>query len=156
MNLNATMLGQAISFAIFVWLCMKYVWPPLVVLLDERQKEIAQGLRHTEDAAKELALARANCDQLIEQAKKDVNKMIEQGQKRRAQLIEESVKEAEIEKARVIAQGELEIESERNRVRQELKAEMSDLVIQSAQKLINKNLDTDTNRQLIDQMIKDI
>ena len=156
MNLNATMLGQAISFAIFVWLCMKYVWPPLVVLLDERQKEIAQGLRHTEDAAKELALTRANCDQLIEQAKKDVNKMIEQGQKRRAQLIEESVKEAEIEKARVIAQGELEIESERNRVRQELKAEMSDLVIQSAQKLINKNLDTDTNRQLIDQMIKDI
>ncbi|WP_394127723.1 F0F1 ATP synthase subunit B [Vibrio hepatarius] len=156
MNLNATMLGQAISFAIFVWLCMKYVWPPLVVLLDERQKEIAQGLRHTEDAAKELALARANCDQLIEQAKKDVNKMIEQGQKRRAQLIEESVKEAEIEKARVIAQGELEIESERNRVRQELKAEMSDLVIQSAQKLINKNLDTATNRQLIDQMIKDI
>ncbi|TFH91743.1 ATP synthase F0 subunit B [Vibrio ouci] len=135
---------------------MKYVWPPLVVLLDERQKEIAQGLRHTEDAAKERALARANCDQLIEQAKKDVNKMIEQGQKRRAQLIEESVKEAEIEKARVIAQGELEIESERNRVRQELKAEMSDLVIQSAQKLINKNLDTDTNRQLIDQMIKDI
>ncbi|EEX92905.1 ATP synthase B chain [Vibrio orientalis CIP 102891 = ATCC 33934] len=125
-------------------------------MLDERQKEIAQGLRHTEDAAKELALARANCDQLIEQAKKDVNKMIEQGQKRRAQLIEESVKEAEIEKARVIAQGELEIESERNRVRQELKAEMSDLVIQSAQKLINKNLDTDTNRQLIDQMIKDI
>ncbi|WP_162045895.1 F0F1 ATP synthase subunit B [Vibrio taketomensis] len=156
MNLNATMLGQAISFAIFVWLCMKYVWPPLVKLLDERQQEIAQGLRHTEDAAKELALTRANCEQMIEQAKKDVNQLIEQGQKRRAQIIDESVKEAEEEKARIIAQGDIEIEAERNRLRQELKAEMADLVIQSAQKLISKNLDTESNRHLVDQMIKQI
>ncbi|ANU37058.1 F0F1 ATP synthase subunit B [Vibrio scophthalmi] len=156
MNLNATMLGQAISFAIFVWLCMKYVWPPLVKLLDERQQEIAQGLRNTEDAAQALALTQANCEQMLDQAKKDVNKLIEQGQKRRAQIIEESVKEAEEEKARIVAQGDVEVEAERNRLRQELKAEMADLVIQSAQKLINKNLDTASNRDLVDQMIKQI
>ncbi|EGU39335.1 F0F1 ATP synthase subunit B [Vibrio scophthalmi] len=156
MNLNATMLGQAISFAIFVWLCMKYVWPPLVKLLDERQQEIAQGLRNTEDAAQALALTQANCEQMLDQAKKDVNKLIEQGQKRRAHIIEESVKEAEEEKARIVAQGDVEVEAERNRLRQELKAEMADLVIQSAQKLINKNLDTASNRDLVDQMIKQI
>jgi len=156
MNLNATMLGQAISFVIFVLLCMKYVWPPLSQMLDERQKDVAEGLRNTEMAAKELALAKENGSQLIDDAKKDVSKMIAQGQKRREQIIEEAIKEAEQEKARIIAQGEAEVESEKNRVRQELKDEMADLVINSAQKLINKNLDTDSNRALVDQLIKDI
>lgn len=156
MNLNATMLGQALSFVIFVWLCMRYVWPPLSQMLDERQKEVAEGIRNTEMAAKELALAKENGSHLIDEAKKDVSKMIAQGQKRREQIIEEAIQEAEKEKARIIAQGEAEVESEKNRVRQELKDEMADLVINSAQKLINKNLDTDSNRALVDQLIKEI
>ncbi|MCL9782631.1 F0F1 ATP synthase subunit B [Vibrio sp. S4M6] len=156
MNLNATMLGQALSFVIFVWLCMRYVWPPLSQMLDERQKEVAEGIRNTEMAAKELALAKENGSYLIDEAKKDVSKMIAQGQKRREQIIEEAIQEAEKEKARIIAQGEAEVESEKNRVRQELKDEMADLVINSAQKLINKNLDTDSNRALVDQLIKEI
>ncbi|MEF1207554.1 F0F1 ATP synthase subunit B family protein, partial [Photobacterium damselae] len=68
MNLNATMLGQAISFVIFVWLCMKYIWPPLTELLDKRQREVAEGLIHSENAAKELELARANGDKLLNDA----------------------------------------------------------------------------------------
>ncbi|UKA31632.1 F0F1 ATP synthase subunit B [Photobacterium damselae] len=156
MNLNATMLGQAISFVIFVWLCMKYIWPPLTELLDKRQREIAEGLIHSENAAKELELARANGDKLLNDAKKSASELVEQGNKRRTQIIDDAKAEAEAEKARIIAQGQAELESERNRIRQELRREMSDLVIETAEKLINQNLDSAANRELVNKLIKDI
>ncbi|OAN18170.1 F0F1 ATP synthase subunit B [Photobacterium jeanii] len=156
MNLNATMLGQALSFVIFVWLCMKYVWPPLTALLDERQRVIAEGLSHTEYAAKELEMAKANGAKLLEDAKHQVSSLVEQGNKRRAQIIEDAKLEAEQEKARIIAQGQAELDSERNRIREELRHEMSALVIESAEKLINRQLDTDANRALVDKIITDL
>ncbi|CAG22005.1 hypothetical ATP synthase B chain [Photobacterium profundum SS9] len=128
MNLNATMLGQAISFVIFVWLCMKYVWPPLTALIDERQREIAEGLSQMDLAAKELELAKANGEQLMVEAKQSASNLVEQGNKRRNQIIDDAKLEGDTEKARIIAQGQSELESERNRLRQELRQEMSDLV----------------------------
>ncbi|MGR5128239.1 F0F1 ATP synthase subunit B [Photobacterium swingsii] len=156
MNLNATMLGQALSFVIFVWLCMKYVWPPLTALLDERQRVIAEGLSHTEYAAKELQMAKANGAKLIEDAKQQVSSLVEQGNKRRSQIIEDAKLEAEQEKARIIAAGKTELESERNRIREELRHEMTALVIESAEKLINRQLDTDANRALVNKIITDL
>ncbi|MGF1690137.1 F0F1 ATP synthase subunit B [Photobacterium kagoshimensis] len=156
MNLNATMLGQALSFVIFVWLCMKYVWPPLTALLDERQRTIAEGLSHTEYAAKELQMAKANGAKLIEDAKQQVSSLVEQGNKRRSQIIEDAKLEAEQEKARIIAAGQTELESERNRIREELRHEMTALVIESAEKLIDRQLDTDANRALVNKIITDL
>ncbi|KXI23888.1 F0F1 ATP synthase subunit B [Photobacterium sanguinicancri] len=156
MNLNATMLGQALSFVIFVWLCMKYVWPPLTALLDERQRVIAEGLSHTEYAAKELQMAKANGAKLLDDAKQQVSSLVEQGNKRRTQIIEDAKLEAEQEKARIIAAGQTELESERNRIREELRHEMTALVIESAEKLINRQLDTDTNRALVNKIITDL
>lgn len=156
MNLNASFFGQTISFVIFVWLCMKYVWPPLTAMLDERQRDIAKGLQHSEDAAKELIQAKEQGEQLIEDARQTVSKMISQGQKRREQLVDEAVQEAKTEQQRIIAQGKAEVTQERNKARQELKMEMADLVIESAKKLINQNLDTTSNRQLVSKLINEL
>ncbi|MGF1873817.1 F0F1 ATP synthase subunit B [Photobacterium frigidiphilum] len=156
MNLNATMLGQAISFVIFVWLCMKYVWPPLTALIDERQREIAEGLSQMDLAAKELELAKANGDQLMVEAKQSASDLVEQGNKRRNQIIDDAKLEGDTEKARIIAQGQSELESERNRLRQELRQEMSDLVIESAEKLIKRNLDNAANREFVNKLITEM
>lgn len=156
MNLNATMLGQAISFVIFVWLCMKYVWPPLTALIDERQREIAEGLIQMDLAAKELELAKANGDQLMVEAKQSASDLVEQGNKRRNQIIEDAKLEGDTEKSRIIAQGQSELESERNRLRQELRQEMSDLVIESAEKLIKRNLDNAANREFVNKLITEM
>lgn len=156
MNLNATMLGQAISFVIFVWLCMKYVWPPLTALIDERQREIAEGLSQMDLAAKELELAKANGDQLMVEAKQSASDLVEQGNKRRSQIIDDAKLEGDTEKARIIAQGQSELESERNRLRQELRQEMSDLVIESAEKLIKRNLDNAANREFVNKLITEM
>ncbi|NAX22174.1 F0F1 ATP synthase subunit B [Vibrio sp. V39_P1S14PM300] len=156
MNLNASMLGQAISFVIFVWLCMKYVWPPLVKMLDERRAEIAQGLEQTEQAAKELELAKANGDSLVAEAREKAQAIINQGKQRQDQMIAEAVDLAKQEKARIVAEGKAEVEQERSKVRQELKDEMADLVIASASKLISRNLDSAANRELVNRFISEV
>ncbi|USD61689.1 F0F1 ATP synthase subunit B [Vibrio sp. SCSIO 43140] len=156
MNLNATMLGQAISFVIFVWLCMKYVWPPLVTLLDERRDEIATGIKNTEAAAKELELAKANGECIVAEAREKAQAIIELGQQRQNQLVEEAAELAQKQKAKIIAEGKAEVESEKSKVRQELKSEMADLVIESASKLIRKNLDSKSNRELVEHMISEM
>ncbi|EMX0220996.1 F0F1 ATP synthase subunit B [Vibrio sp. Vb2880] len=156
MNINATMLGQAISFVIFAWLCMKYVWPPLVKLLDERRAEIAEGLAQKDKAAKELELAKANGATVIAEAREKAQAIIAQGQQRQDQLVAEAVELARQEKDRIIAEGKAEIDNERNRLRQELKAEMADLVIESASKLISRNLDSTANRDLVNRFISEM
>ena len=98
MNLNATLLGQAISFVIFVWLCMKYVWPPLLTLLDERRDEIAKSLSLSANAEKELQIAKANGQQLIDEAKHNASQLVEQGNQRKAQIIAEAQAVAEQER----------------------------------------------------------
>ncbi|MBY7900119.1 F0F1 ATP synthase subunit B [Vibrio fluvialis] len=156
MNINATMLGQAISFVIFAWLCMKYVWPPLVKLLDERRAEIAEGLAQKEKAVKELELAKANGATVIAEAREKAQAIIAQGQQRQDQLVAKAVELARQEKDRIIAEGKAEIDNERNRLRQELKAEMADLVIESASKLISRNLDSTANRDLVNRFISEM
>lgn len=86
MNLNATILGQAIAFVLFVLFCMKYVWPPLMAAIEKRQKEIADGLASAERAHKDLDLAKASATDQLKKAKAEAQVIIEQANKRRAQI----------------------------------------------------------------------
>ena len=86
MNMNATILGQAIAFVIFVWFCMKYVWPPLMAAIEKRQKEISDGLASAERAKKDLDLAQANATDQLKKAKAEAQVIIEHANKRRSQM----------------------------------------------------------------------
>ncbi|EBV1760954.1 ATP synthase F0 subunit B, partial [Salmonella enterica subsp. enterica serovar Newport] len=87
MNLNATILGQAIAFVLFVLFCMKYVWPPIMAAIEKRQKEIADGLSSAERAKKDLDLAQANATDQMKKAKAEASALIDQANKQRAQII---------------------------------------------------------------------
>jgi len=104
-NINATLLGQAIAFAIFVWFCMKYVWPPLMAAIEERQKKIADGLSAAERAEKDLDLAKANASERIKEAKQAAAEVIEQANKRKSQILDEARDEALVERNHLIAQA---------------------------------------------------
>ena len=84
MNINMTLLGQAISFAIFVWFCMKYVWPPLTAALAERQQKIAEGLNAADKAQRDLASAKDQVDQELKAAKVKAEKRKAAAQKKLA------------------------------------------------------------------------
>lgn len=100
MNMNATLLGQAIAFVLFVWFCMKYVWPPLMAAIENRQKNIADGLAAADRAAKDLSLAQANASDKLKEAKKAAAEIIDQANKRKSQILEESQIEAQAERQR--------------------------------------------------------
>lgn len=156
MNINATLLGQAIAFAVFVWFCMKYVWPPLISAIEDRQKKITDGLTQAERAGKDLELAQAKASEKLKEAKAQAAEIIEQANKRRNQIVEAAKTEAEVERQKIIAQGKAEVEVDRSRVREELRLKVSALAIAGAEKIIKRTVDKEANSDIIDKLITEL
>lgn len=152
MNINATLLGQAISFALFVWFCMKYVWPPLMKAIEERQKKIADGLQAAERAAKDLDLAQANASDQLKEAKRTATEIIEQANKRKSQILDEAREEAQAERQKILAQAEAELEAERNRARDELRKQVATLAVAGAEKILERSIDKDAQKDILDNI----
>lgn len=139
MNLNATILGQAIAFVLFVLFCMKYVWPPIMAAIEKRQKEISEGLSSAERAKKELDLAQADATDQLKKAKAEAQVIIDQANKRKAQIVDEAKTEAEQERNKIVAQAKAEIDAERQRAREELRKQVGILAIAGAEKIIERS-----------------
>lgn len=152
MNINATLLGQAISFALFVWFCMKYVWPPIMQAIEERQKKITDGLLAAERATKDLELAKVNASSQMKDAKLAASEVIEQANKRKAQIIDEAREEALLERHKILAQAEAEIEAERNRVRDELRKQVAILAVAGAEKILERTIDKNVHQDILDNL----
>ncbi|MDW6091391.1 MULTISPECIES: F0F1 ATP synthase subunit B [Vibrio] len=152
MNINATLLGQAIAFALFVWFCMKYVWPPLMAAIEERQKKIADGLSAAERAEKDLDLAKANASERIKEAKQAAAEVIEQANKRKVQILDEARDEAIVERNHLIAQAEAEIESLRIRARDDLRKQVAALAVAGAEKILERSIDKDAHKDILDSI----
>ena len=156
MNLNATILGQAIAFILFLWFCMKYVWPPIMDAIEKRQKEIADGLSSAERAKKDLDLAQANATDQLKKAKADAQVIIEQANKRKAQIIDEAKVEAEQERNKIVAQAQAEIDAERKRAREELRKQVATLAIAGAEKIIERSVDEAANSDIVDKLVAEL
>ncbi|MBY5994232.1 F0F1 ATP synthase subunit B [Ferrimonas balearica] len=156
MNINATLIGQAIAFIIFVWFCMKYVWPPLMAAIEERQKKIADGLASAERASKDLDLAQQKATDQIKEGKQQAAEIIEQANKRGAQIVEEAKAEAEAVRAKIIAQGEAEIEAERNRARDQLRAQVATLAVAGAEKILQRSIDADAHSDIVEKLAAEL
>jgi F-type H+-transporting ATPase subunit b len=151
-NINATLLGQAIAFAIFVWFCMKYVWPPIMQAIETRQKEIADGLQAAERAEKDLALAKANASDQMKEAKRTAAEVIEQANKRKALILDEAREEAQEERKKILVQAEAELEAERNRARDELRKQVAILAVAGAEKILERSIDKEAHKDILDNI----
>ncbi|MEF1311154.1 F0F1 ATP synthase subunit B [Vibrio mytili] len=152
MNINATLLGQAFSFALFVWFCMKYVWPPLMQAIEERQKKIADGLQAAERAAKDLNLAQANASDQLKEAKRTATEIIDQANKRKSQILDEAREEAQAERQKILAHAESEIEAERNRARDDLRKQVATLAVAGAEKILERSIDKEAQKDILDNI----
>lgn len=154
--MNATLLGQAIAFFLFVVFCMKYVWPPLMEAIEERQTKIADGLAAADRAAKDLNLAQANASDQLKDAKRAASELIEQANKRKAQIIDEAKIEAQAERKNILAQGQAEIEAERNRARDDLRKQVATLAVIGAEKIIERSIDKDVHADLLNKVTAEL
>ncbi|AXW86417.1 MULTISPECIES: F0F1 ATP synthase subunit B [Lonsdalea] len=156
MNINATILGQAIAFVLFVLFCMKYIWPPIMAAIEKRQKEIADGLSSAERAKNDLNLAQANATDQLKKAKADAQVIIEQANKQRAQILEEAKVEAETERNKIVAQAQAEIDAERKRAREELRKQVASLAIAGAERIIERSVDEAANSDIVDKLVAEL
>ena len=156
MNINATLIGQTVAFIIFVWFCMKFIWPPLMNAIEARQKRIADGLADADRATKDLELAQVKSTEQLKEAKATANEIIESANKRKAQIIDEAKAEADTERAKIIAQGKAEIEAERNRVKEELRRQFATLAISGAEKILERSIDEAANSDIVNKLVAEI
>lgn len=141
MNINATMLGQMIAFAFFVWFCMKYVWPPLTAALAERQKRIADGLEAAEKAGKDLEQTQEKVAEQLKEAKMQAASIIDQANKRATQIVEEAKNQGREEGQRMITGAQAEIEQEVNRAKEQLREQVASIAIAGAEKILEATID---------------
>lgn len=156
MNLNATLIGQLIAFAIFVAFCMKFVWPPIIKAIEERQRAIANALASAEAARKEQADTRVLVEQEITEAKIQAQQIIDLANKRRNEILEEVKVEAEATRTKIIEQGYAEIEAERKRVQEELRVKVASLAIAGAEKIVGRTVDEAANNDIIDKLVAEL
>lgn len=142
MNINATVIGQLFSFFVFVFICYKYIWPPIVKAMDERKEKIAAGLAAAEDAQKSLVEAQARSEDLTKDAKQQSLEIISDAKKRANAMIEEAKSDAKLEADRQIAMARSEIEQEAQRAKDELRKKCLVWCWQQHRKLLSVKLIT--------------
>jgi F-type H+-transporting ATPase subunit b len=148
-DINATLLGQAITFAVLVWFTMKFVWPPLTNMMDERAKRIADGLAAAERGKQDLQNAEKLAADKVREAKKQASEIIAQAEKRAAQIVEESKDTARVEGARIVAGAKAEIDQEVHRAKEALRAQVAGLAVAGAEKILRKEIDAAKHADLL-------
>ena len=150
MNINMTLIGQSITFAIFVWFCMKYVWPPIVGALEARKKQIAEGLAAADRGRHELELAAKRASETMHEAKIKASEIIAQAEKRARQIVDEAKNAAKGEGDRMITAAKAEIEQESHRAREALRGEVAALVVAGAGKVLRREVNAQAHADLLE------
>lgn len=156
MNINATLIGQTIMFALFVWFCMKFVWPPIMTALDTRNKRIADGLAAAERGKNELALASKRSTELLREAKEKVSEIVALGDKRASEIVEEAKAQAKLEGERIVAAAKVEVEQEVFRAKEHLRTQVSAVALAGASKILGREIDAKAHSDLLDKLVEEI
>lgn len=149
MNINATLIGQAIWFGLFIWITMKYVWPPLQEAMQARQKHIADGLAAAEQGRQSLELSAKQADAEIAKARARAAEIMAQAEKRASQMIEEAKLSAREEGNREKTAAKAEIAQEVSRAKEALRSQVSMLAIAGAEKILRREVDAKTHADLL-------
>ena len=156
MNINATLILQSIAMMIFVWFCMKFLWPPLLKAMDERRERIAEGLAASDRAEKELEAAKVTVDQQIREAREKAGEIVDQASHRHSQILDQAKEDAAAERNRQVSAAEADIIQAANQAREELRASVANLAVLGASKILEKEVDANTHRELLDKLIAEI
>jgi F-type H+-transporting ATPase subunit b len=156
MNINATLLAQTIMFALFVWFCMKFVWPPIMAALDQRKKQIADGLADAERAKHDLELAARRSAEILREAKEKVSEIVNNGEKRASEIIEAAKVQAKVEYDRIVAAGNADVDQEVFRAKEQLRTHVSAIALAGASKILGREIDAKAHNDLLDKLVSEI
>ena len=156
MNINATLIGQAIAFFLFVVFCMKFVWPPILQALTERKAKIADGLAAAEHGKHEQELAEERAKELLHKAKEQAAEIITRADKRASEIVDEAKGDAKSEGARLMTAAQAEIEQEVNRVKEDLRGQVVSIALAGAGKVLEREVDEAEHAELLNKLAAEI
>jgi F-type H+-transporting ATPase subunit b len=156
MNINFTLIAQAIAFAVLIWFTVKFVWPPLLKAIETRQKEIADGLAAAQEGKSALEVAAKKSETTLNEAKQKASEIIGQAEKRAAQIIDEAKVNAKAESDRIIAGAKAEIDQEVNRAKEGLRAQVSTLAVAGAEKILRKEIDAKAHSEMLAKLAAEL
>lgn len=156
MNLNATLLIQMLCFAVFIWVTVKFIWPPITNALEERRKKIADGLAAAEQGQKDLELAQHKTREMLINAKAQASHIIEQANQRANHIVEESKTLAREEGERLLQLAKNEIDQEYNSAKEKLVERAAVLATAGAEKILKREVDAASNEGLINELSREL
>ena len=152
MNMNLTLFAQAISFALFIWFTVKFVWPPLLDAIEKRQKTIADGLAEAERGRSSLADAQKQTEVIMRDARNRAQELVAAAEKSAAQRIEESKSQAKTEGERIVAAAHAQIQQEVQAAKQQLREKVAELAVAGAEKILKREVDAKAHADMLSQL----
>jgi F-type H+-transporting ATPase subunit b len=156
MNITVTLFGQMVAFVLLIWFVNRVLWGPLSKLMEDRQKKIADGLSASDKGRHELELAEKRAKEILKEAKNQASEVIVQAQKRAADIIEEAKDQARVEGQRIVTVAKADVEREINQAKEHLRAQVSQIAIAGAQKVLGKEIDAKKHESLLNELATQI
>ena len=156
MDINLTLIGQSIAMLVFVWFCMKFIWPPLLEAIEDRQKQIEDGLAAADRGQERLVQSRAEADEIVEEARRQATTILDQANSRASEIVAVGKADGAKERERQLVAATAEIEQESNRAREELRGQVSAVALAGAEKILNREIDAKTHDDILGKLAQEL
>ena len=156
MDINLTLIGQTIAMIVFVWFCMKFIWPPILNAIEERQEQIAEGLAAAEKGQDKLLQAQAEAEEIVSDARKQATSILDQAHARANEIVAEGKSDGVKERERQLTAAKAEIEQEVNKAREELRGQVSAIAIASAERILRREIDDKAHEDILGKLAQEL
>jgi len=155
-DINMTLIGQTIAMIVFVWFCMKFIWPPLLEAIEERQEKIADGLAAAEKGEQSLEEAKVQAGEIVSEARNQATGILDQAHARANEIVADGKSDGTKERERQLAAAKAEIEQETNRAREELRGQVSAVALSGAEKILNREIDAAEHEEILGKLAQEL
>ncbi len=156
MDINLTLIGQTVAMIVFVWFCMKFIWPPIMAAIEERQAKIEEGLAAANQGQDKLEQAAAEADEIVADARRQATGILDQAHARANEIVAEGKASGVKERERQLEAAQAEIEQESNRAREELRGQVSAIAMAGAEKILNREIDSSAHKDILGKLAQEI
>jgi F-type H+-transporting ATPase subunit b len=151
-----TLLGQSIAMLVFVWFCMKFIWPPIIQAIEERQIQIADGLAAAERGQQSLDSAKVEAEDIIGDARKQATTILDQAHARANEIVADGKADGVKERDRQVTAAKADVEQETNRAREELRGQVSAIAVASAEKILQREIDSKAHEDILGKLAAEL
>jgi F-type H+-transporting ATPase subunit b len=155
-DINMTLIGQTIAMIVFVWFCMKFIWPPILGALEERQQQIEEGLAAADKSQEKLVEAQAKADEIVVEARQQATGILDQAHARANEVVADGKDAGVKERERQLSAAKADIEQEANKAREELRGQVSAIAIASAEKILNREIDGKAHEDILGKLAQEL